>query len=89
MNGYVVIKYGRDLNSYFACTNWQKAKEKFIETIRQFGTVTGDPEVLAIDEEDMEELADCGIYCHNCTVIAEISPCTINLTTGDKYRVEP
>jgi hypothetical protein len=77
MNGYLLIEYGRNENSYDVYFHRKDAERAFIEKAKDYAKSIGDSEVLANDEDDMEELAAGGIYSPNGEVVLEITSCNI------------
>ena len=75
--GYLLIDYGRDNNDYQAFLTREAAQSRFIEMAREYGEAIDDPEILANDQDDMEELAAGGIYSPKGQLILEITPCTV------------
>ena len=75
--GWIVIDYGKDQNSYYAYESREDAEKKFIEIVRALGLMFNDPEIFANDQDDMEELAAGGCYCHNGELQVEIARCDI------------
>ena len=57
MNGFLLIEYGRDENSYDVYFHRRDAEKAFIEKAKKHAAVFSDPEVLANDKDDMKELA--------------------------------
>lgn len=77
MNGYLLIEYGKDENTYGVYFHREDAEKAFIEKAKDYASVSGDSEVLANDKDDMEELAAGGIYAPNGEVVLEITSCNI------------
>ena len=77
MNGFLLIEYGRDKNSYDVYFHREDAEKAFIKKAKEHASVSGDPEVLANDKDDMEELAAGGIYAPNGEVVLEIASCNV------------
>lgn len=77
MNGFLLIEYGRDENSYDVYFHREDAEKAFIKKAKEHAAVLGDPEVLANDKDDMEELAAGGIYAPNGEVVLEIASCNV------------
>lgn len=77
MNGFLLIEYGRDENSYDVYFHREDAEKAFIKKVKEHAAVLGDSEVLANDKDDMEELAAGGIYAPNGEVVLEIASCNV------------
>lgn len=77
MNGFLLIEYGRDENGYDVYFHREDAEKAFIKKAKDYASVFGDSEVLANDEDDMEELAAGGIYSPNGEVVLEITSCNV------------
>ncbi len=77
MNGFLLIEYGHDENSYDVYFHRGDAEKAFIKKAKDYATVFGDSEVLTNDKDDMKELAAGGIYAPNSEVVLEIMSCNI------------
>lgn len=77
MNGFLLIEYGRDENGYDVYFHREDAEKAFIKKVKDYAKTFGDSEVLANNEDDMEELAAGGIYADNDEVVLEIASCNV------------
>jgi len=77
MKGYLIIDHSRDNIDYQMFISKEAAAKKFIEMARRYGEILDDPEILANDQDDMEELAEGGIYSPNSQLVLEIVPCDL------------
>ena len=76
--GYLLIEYSNDGNSYDVFLTRQAAEQRFVKKAKEYAKAFNEPEVLANDQDDMEELAAGGIYSPNHELVLEIVECTIN-----------
>ena len=79
MKGYVLIEYSRYGNYYNVYSTRKDAEKVFIKVVKNIGKILNDPEILASDQDDMEELATGGCYSFNGELILEIAACGINI----------
>lgn len=77
MKGYLIIDHGRDNIDYQMFISKEAAAKKFIEMARNYGEILNDAEILANDQDDMEVLAEGGIYSPNSQLVLEIVPCDL------------
>lgn len=84
MKGYTLIEYSRDENYYNTYFTKKDAEKAFIKAAKNIGKT--DPEILANNQDDMEELAAGGIYSPNGELALEIVPCDIDTDGYDRQK---
>ena len=77
MNGFLLIEYGRDENSYDVYFHREDAEKAFIKKAKDYAALFGDSKILASYKDDMKELAADGIYAPNDEVMLEITTCNV------------
>jgi len=77
MKGYLIIDYGKDNIDYQMSISKEAAKKKFIEMVRRYGEIIDDAEIMNNSQDDMEELAEGGIYSPDNQLVLEIVPCDL------------
>ena len=72
MNGYLLIEYGRDGNSYDVYFHREDAEKALVKKVKEYATIVGDP----VGFSDSFDASD-GIYEHRGEVIFEIAQCNV------------